>query len=177
MSKFGYGLILILLLLGSIGCSGPKGTTTDGEPPLPPPVDWSEHEDFDPATYPEPPEDPSIIHDVPDELISLDSASPTPRRRQAGFRIQILATPDKREADQAVEDVLAWWRDFEERSIFDEIYEQTEVEPPIYQDFRDPNYRVRIGNFISQDNARRFLEVIKRKYDRAFVAPGMVSAE
>ena len=174
------GWILILLLLGVAGCSAPGSRPlvdtmpqkTDDEVP----IDWIEYEDFNSEAYQEPPEDPSTIiqHDVPEVLLSADVLLFDPSDEQSGFRIQIISTLSKQEADQMVEGALAWWRDFVEDDSLRELYPQIESDPPVYQDFRTPYYRVRIGNFINREDAERLLEVVEKSYASAFIAPDMV---
>ena len=174
------GWILILLLLTAIGCSAPGSRslvdTMDTKVGDEVPVDWIEYEDFNPEAYQEQLEDPSnmIQHDVPEVLLSADLLLFDPSDAQSGFRIQIISTLDKQEADQVVEGALAWWRDFVRNDSLYESYPQIESEPPVYQDFRAPYYRVRIGNFINRDDAEHFLEAVENRYASAFVAPDMV---
>lgn len=143
------------------------------------PIDWSAHEDFDPEAYREPPVAASleVEHDVPELLLSSNNVPHYSRQERPGFRIQIVSTLSKQEADQAVEDALAWWRDFEEDPSLYDLYPRSELEPPVYQDFRAPYYRVRIGNFISRTNAERLLEVMKDNYASSFIAPDQVVIE
>ncbi|MCY3629977.1 MAG: hypothetical protein OXI05_02565 [Bacteroidota bacterium] len=174
------GWILILLLLSAVGCSAPGSRslvdtmdTKVGDEVL---IDWTEYEDFNPEAYREQLEDPStmIQHDVPEVLLSADLLLFDPSDAQSGFRIQIISTLDKQEADQVVEDALAWWRNFVKDASLYELYPQNEPEPPVYQDFRAPYYRVRLGNFINRDDAELFLEVVEKSYASAFIAPDMV---
>ncbi|MXZ03958.1 MAG: SPOR domain-containing protein [Rhodothermaceae bacterium] len=173
-------LTLIFLLL-AVACSGPATTplmdTGSSEENVP--IDWSAHEDFDPEAYREPAVAASVEveHDVPEMLLSSNTVPYYSRQEQPGFRIQIVSTLSKQEADQAVEDALAWWRDFEEDPSLYELYPRSEPEPPVYQDFRAPYYRVRIGNFITRANAERLLEVVKDNYASSFIAPDQVVVE
>ncbi len=175
MYTFGYSLTLAFLLLFAVGCSGPASSplvdTTPVDIPETSRINWSEHEDFDVDKYAEQPDTMKRFHDVPDELLLADRG---PVRERSGFRIQILATLDKQEADQAFEDALVWWQGFKESASFSESYTQAEDEPPVYQDFKAPYYFVRVGNFTSRDEAEHFLRVIPREYDRAFVVQGVV---
>ena len=173
-------LTLIFLLL-AVACSGPATTPLmdAGSSEENVPIDWSAHEDFDPEAYREPPVAASVEveHDVPEMLLSSNNVPYYSRQEQPGFRIQIVTTLSKQEADQAVEDALAWWRDFEEDPSLHELYPRSEPEPPVYQDFRAPYYRVRIGNFISRANAERLLEVVGDSYASSFIAPDQVVVE
>ncbi len=173
-------LILICLLLSAAGCSTPGPPSLVDTIPQKDvdevPIDWTEYENFNPEAYREPSRNPSpmIQHDVPEVLLSTEVPFFNPPEGQSGFRVEILSTLNKQEADQVVEDALAWWRDFVEDNSLHALYPQIESEPPVYQDFRAPYYRVRIGNFINRDDAERLLEVIEKSYPSAFIAPDMV---
>ncbi len=138
--------------------------------------DWTQHEDFNPEPYQEQLAGPAsmIQHDIPNVLLSDDSLLFDTSDMQSGFRVQILSTLHKLEADQIIEDALAWWQDFVEDTSFYQLYPQFESKPPIYQDFRAPYYRIRIGNFLHRDDAERFLETVEKSYASAFIAPDMV---
>lgn len=183
MSHLNHGWILILLLLSIAGCSAPEPRPlidpVSDEPEDEVPTDWTEYEDFDPKAYQEPSGDPStmIQHDIPEVLLSAHASLLDPSEEQSGFRIQIISTPNKQEADQMVEHVLAWWRDFVMNASLYELYPQIEPVPPVYQDFRAPYYRVRIGNFINRKDAEHLLDVVEKSYASAFIAPDMVMIE
>lgn len=165
-----------LLLSGLVGCSGPVSTplvmTFPEKPQKPPPVNWAEHEDFDLSAYQEPPDSSQpgqIIHDVPERLLSVHL-----QNEQSGFRIQIQSTLNKKEADSAFEDALRWWKIFEDDPSLRELYPQKYANPPVYQDFASPYYRVRIGDFIHREDAERLLKEVRKSYDRAIVAPDKI---
>ena len=173
--------LTLISLWFAAACSGPATTplVDAGSSEENVPIDWSAHEDFDPEAYREPPVTAlvEVEHDVPEMLLSSNNEPQYSRQEQPGFRIQIVSTLSKQEADQAVEDALAWWRDFEEEPSLYDLYPRSEPEPPVYQDFRAPYYRVRIGNFISRANAERLLEVMKDDYASSFIAPDQVVVE
>lgn len=131
-----------------------------------------EDEDFDPSPYREPPLDSlqsGSFHDIPERLVSTHLLE-----KKRGFRIQILSTLNKKEADSAFEDALQWWKNFENDPSFRELYPQKHAKPPVYQDFASPYYRVRIGNFIHREDAERLLKGIMGIYDRAMIAPDII---
>ncbi len=176
-------IIPLLLFISVASCAGPNPrplvSTIPEETPRETPIRWDQYEDFDPAPYREDLEDRStmILHDVPEVLLFSDPSSTQSRFSSgelSGYRIQIISTLNKQEADQAVEDALAWWRDFEQVPDLIELYPRKEEGPPVYQDFRVPYYRVRIGNFTTREEAELILEVIERDYARAFIAPDLV---
>lgn len=180
-SDFYRGLILILLLLAAASCSAPPGPSplmdaVSDETQDERPIDWAEYEDFDPEPYREPAGDPAnmIRHDVPEILLSADVTAFSSSEEQSGFRIQVISTLDKKEADQMVEDALTWWQEFIADAALSALYPQIESEPPVYQDFRAPYYRVRIGNFRNREDAERLLDVVEKSYASAFIAPDRV---
>lgn len=42
-------------------------------------------------------------------------------------------------------------------------------EMPLFLSFSPPTFRLRVGNFISRDNAQVFLEEVRRKYPASFI--------
>ncbi len=175
--------ILFFLFLSVASCAGPGPrplvSTITEETSGDVPFQWAQYEDFDLTPYREDPIDHSAItlHDVPELLRSANTPSPQSRNSSdqvSGYRIQIISTLDKQEADRTVEDALAWWKGFVQDPDLMELYPRTEEQPPVYQDFRVPYHRVRIGNFISREEAQSILDVIERDYARAFIAPDLV---
>lgn len=170
------------MVFGGLGCSSGASvslTDTTSEDVSNPVINWTAFEDFDLEVYQEPTGDPSIqiMHDVPALLLGSNGSSIQTTGLQSGFRIQIISTLSKQEADQKFEDALTWWRDFEKDASSRQLYPQREPQPPVYQDFRAPYYRVRIGNFLSRNDAERLLEIIEDSYASAFIAPDLVSLE
>ena len=173
-------IILMVLFIGTMGCSGPAvspliSTATEDSLTLIP-MDWSTNEDFDLSPYLDPSQNASEerFHDVPDILVMTDAEVDIPAEEAQGFRIQILATLDKLGADVAFEEALVWWESFDADSSLKDIYTQIESEPPVYLDFRPPYYRLRIGNFLNRGDAEDFLGVIQRSYEGAFIVPGTI---
>jgi hypothetical protein len=76
----------------------------------------------------------------------------------AGFRVQILSTRNVAEADSIRDDFRAW---------ANERIEGYEAEAYIY--FRQPNYRVRTGDFHDRDAAIDFSRIVKNRYPEAWV--------
>ncbi|MCY4223600.1 MAG: hypothetical protein OXF06_02080 [Bacteroidetes bacterium] len=173
-------IILMVFLIGTLGCSGPTvspliSTATDDSLTTAP-NDWSTNEEFDIAPYLDPLQNASEerFHDVPDILVMTDAEVDIPAEEEQGFRIQILATLDKLGADVAFEEALVWWESFDADSSLRDIYTQIEPKPPVYLDFRPPYYRLRIGNFLNRSDAEDLLGIIQRNYEGAFIAPGTI---
>ena len=171
-------LFLAALLLGA-ACSGSQGVT-NGEGPDPDPdpetINMADYEDFDSAPYDEEPptSTTTIAHDVPERLLKGRVEQQVSRTR-AGYRIQVFSSQDKRDADRRVESAVAWWRQQLRLETLAELYPGDPSPPPVYLDFRQPYYRVRVGNFSSRSEAKAVLQLIEKRFPDAFIAPDTVT--
>jgi hypothetical protein len=166
-------LALVAALILS-ACSGPRDTAEPDEAPPTRTYRLSEFETFDPSPYAEalPPE-VDVEHQVPEAL--MDGAIERPTARTAsGFRIQVYSSQDRREADAKVEEVMDWWRAQTADDRLGEVYPGHPIEPPVYLVFRQPYYRVRVGNFLSRAEAQTFMDLIERQFPNAFILPDKV---
>lgn len=74
-----------------------------------------------------------------------------------GYRIQLISTQDRNEAIKVKEDAS-------------ERYNL-----PVYIDFEPPNYKVRIGNYASNEEAQRVQESMRRQgFKFAWVVPSKI---
>ncbi len=87
-----------------------------------------------------------------------------------GFRIQILTTPEKQTADFQVEEALGWLGDLSRRPTGLESAE----EAPVYLAWKQPYYRVRLGNFATRDEAQQALYLVGERFPEAFIVPDTV---
>lgn len=184
--------LLFGVLLFASACSGPAGTqrgddrgpTTeepDDELPTPAPRrNLAEYEDFNPAPYRDeaPVTTVEVEHAVPVRLLE-NRADAGVTRTVEGFRIQIYSSQDKEPADEKVEEAIEWWRTLQEEQEEDGAPATQEglmpEELPVYVRYRQPYYRVRIGNFTSRDAAERALRMVQRRFTDAFIAPDVVT--
>lgn len=76
----------------------------------------------------------------------------------SGFRVQIASTRNVEEADQHEADFKEWadTMDFQ-------------IKPEVYITFRQPNYRVHVGDFLSRSDAITFSNIVKQKFEDAWV--------
>ena len=83
------------------------------------------------------------------------------------YRIQVYMTPDKSEADRTLAEVHAWWD-----ALPDEARPAPLVDGGLQPDivWRQPYYRVRIGQFATREAAQEALAVVKEEFARAFIA-------
>ena len=159
------------------GCAGPAThLAAPAEPPLPSlPVNWAEVEDFDPAPYTEP--NPSAnwesIHRVPAQLMQGIVGVHAGGADQDGFRIQVHSTQEMIESDRFVAEVVNWWQSMREEG---ELSDDGSA-APVYQDFRAPYYRIRLGNFLTRENADGLLKLVEQRYPNAFIVPSRVRVE
>lgn len=100
---------------------------------------------------------------VPDAY--LDAGEEEERRiSNSGFRVQIASTRDMSEADQYREDFIVW----ADTMDFD-------TKPEAYISFRQPNYRVHVGDFLSRSDAITFSEIVKQKFEEAWVVRDQIN--
>lgn len=96
-----------------------------------------------------------LIHHMPEFYDRIEEQQSDSTQ---GFRVQILSTRDVALADTTRQEYEAWI----EQSRLD-------AQPHSYIDYRQPTYRVRIGDFHSRDRAIVFSQVVKRQFPAAWV--------
>lgn len=74
-----------------------------------------------------------------------------------GFRIQLMATTDRRKVDQMMAAFSARYTDV-----------------PVTWSQAQPYYRVRVGAFINRDGAAKYLQNIKKDYPDAYIVTDKV---
>lgn len=98
-------------------------------------------------------------HDMPDFLQKQDSSDESINSNPFdGYRIQIISTRDQPLADSVANKFRAW----SDSTI-------SGYTAKAYVFFRQPYYKVHIGDFQERDSANRFFQLIKRKYPDAWV--------
>jgi hypothetical protein len=156
-------VIAILLLSGMIaGCSSSKEAKGEETFYL------AAFEDFDAEKHPDviPPPPPEITdHDIPDRVAAMGQ-DPMPRRVR-GYRVQLFSSRDKREADAEYRRAIEWW----EQNRNTENLEQ----PPIYVEYEQPYYKVRLGDYQSREAAAGDADKVSRTFRGAFVVPAIVN--
>ena len=171
---------VILLLTATAACSGSRDPIDDRGPRLPDPdptpaVDLSRYEDFDVGAYPdEVPAREAVSHDVPASLLDGEAEVTGPRTVQ-GYRIQIFSSRDKATADRYLDDAMGWWRSRDRDGTLDDVYGEETSPEPVYLVYRQPYYRIRMGNFESRRDAAGLLRLVKARFPDAFIVPDRVS--
>ncbi len=96
-----------------------------------------------------------------------------PRRvTMQGFRIQVQNTTEKTAAEQEGERVAAWWKTLPASRRPKGLGDGG---PAVYIDWRQPYYRVRIGDFASRDEAERARVALTSRYPNAIIVPDTVT--
>lgn len=159
--------LIFLIILVSLGCTATKKTTTD---------DGIDPAERDTAAISE--EDLNELrrvlvqnrsklsdvhttqkHDMPEAFLKKDSSDTSINSNPFdGYRVQIISTRDVQLADS----VAGQFRIWADTTI-------TGYEAKAYVSFRQPYYKVHIGDFQQRDRANSFSRLIKHKYPDAWV--------
>ncbi|HEX7070454.1 MAG TPA: SPOR domain-containing protein [Rhodothermales bacterium] len=169
---------LMAFAVGLAGCAGsrkaaddtPAGDELDEEVVE---IVHADYEDFDPTPYRErAPESEALVHDVPDRLMSGRVGSASVRTLD-GYRIQVFQTQDPSQADEYVDQATDWWFMQKQAGAPGSLFSRESA--PVYSIWRQPYYRIRIGDFASRDAAEAALEEIRGRFSGAFVVPDRVT--
>ncbi len=98
----------------------------------------------------------------------IASLSSLPSR---GFQIQIHSTLEKSAAQSTADSAKNWWNGLDEneqRGMFGV------KDLPVEIKWLDPYYRVRIGHFVSREEARAVLGKVAREFPAAFIVPDTI---
>lgn len=104
-------------------------------------------------------------NEVPDVFLP-DTLSMTEAQRNAGFRIQIISSQDVREVEMARAAFLQW--------LFDHV---NEYDPEAYILFRQPFFRLHVGDFRSRTEALTFNNIVKRRFPDAWVVHDQINPD
>ncbi len=80
------------------------------------------------------------------------------RISNSGFRVQIASSRDISEAEDYEDKFKKWAEEME-----------FEIKPEVYVIFRQPNYRVHVGDFLERSDALRFSNIVRQEFDDAWV--------
>lgn len=171
--------VLLLLVMGSLvmgGCAGSRKARkadTAGKNTGTENINLADYEDFDAAPYTDRPEPEAveIDHDVPATLMKPSASAPA-RRTARGYRLQVFSTPDKQAADAQVSAISQWWQSQKGSKVPGLFQGST---PPIYTIYRQPYYRIRIGNFTSRQQAQQALSAVASRFPGAMIVQDTVA--
>lgn len=99
------------------------------------------------------------------------SAGPSARTVD-GYRIQVFTSPEKAEADAQAAAVERWWAAL---SAPERPAGLRQDDAPVTVAWRQPYYRVRVGTFVTRDEAEQALPLLKQHFGTAFIVPDRVT--
>jgi hypothetical protein len=164
--------VACLLIAGCGSSSGTSGPTTSPNT-VEDPVLLSDYETFDAAQFPVESLDTrdAVVHDVPAALLA-GRADAGVAQVVAGYRIQVFASTDRDAALAFEESVKTWW-DTLEPEAKDSLDVPEKL--PVYNQFKQPLYRVRIGDFTLRSRAEELMSAMAGSFDTVFVVPDQVT--
>ena len=155
------------------GCSS-SSTVVDDRPVVEVvgPTSWSEVESVDVNVFPDqaPRSEEDIVHDVPEALMS-STADDGRIMEISGYRIQIFSSIDRAETATAEEQARNWLDSMNEVRR-DTLGLAGPVE--IYNLYRQPYYRVRVGDFEKRTDATLVAGEIRRLFPGSLVVPDLI---
>jgi hypothetical protein len=99
----------------------------------------------------------SVENSIPEEF-QVEESQTAVTNPNSGFRIQIISTADVSIAERLQREFVEW-----------QSAELHDYEAATYLQFRQPFYRLHVGNFRSRAQAIEFSRVVKRKFPDAWV--------
>lgn len=112
-------------------------------------------------------------------MLALSCTGPQPQEPEEAepnrvFHVQLQMTEEKDEANRVLGEALAWWKELppSDRPPL------TETDgSPVDIIWKAPLYRVRLGPFSTQEQAKSVLSKARSDFPEAFVAPERVPAK
>mgnify|MGYP006281689633 CR=1 FL=1 len=108
----------------------------------------------------------SVNHDMPEIFQRKVVQEEVEVNPYAGFRVQILSTRSVAEADSTRDNFMVWAGE-----------RFHELSPEAYVIFRQPYYRVRVGDFQKRERAIQFSRLLKQTYPEAWVVHDRIVPE
>lgn len=166
--------VLVLALLVFPACSSSVPVVDPAVDDTPSgPTTWAEVETVDMTQYPDiPPVRETVLeHDVPLALMNSTADDGT-QVELDGFRVQVFSSPERDEAVTVEDDLRRWVSRLSEGQR--NALGLPEV-VPVYSLYRQPFYRVRIGDFESREDASRLATALQRPFPGSLVVPDRVT--
>lgn len=124
------------------------------------------------SDYPDQPVDHNrrIEHDVP-EILMTSSADDGVIEEVEGYRIQIFSSLEQHETIEREEEARLWLH-----SLGDEQRKALGIEGgvDVYTYYRQPYYRVRIGDFQNREDAALLVARLSRVFPSALIVPDLI---
>lgn len=108
----------------------------------------------------------TLEHDMPDTYLKEVIQEERVINVSEGFRVQILSTRNVAMADSVRDDFRRW---------SSQLTEEESVQTYIF--FRQPFYRVRVGDFTNRSKAIEFSQLVKSYYPEAWVVHDRIEPE
>lgn len=156
-------LLITVLILGFVGCKSSEKTAVPDEELTVSPDDTKMTDEFR-ALLDNTRSSLSDLHmtqiqDIPDTFLQNDgSETSITRNPYDGYRVQILSTHNVARADSVANQFRMW----ADSTI-------AGYQAKAYVSFRQPYYKVHIGDFQQRDKANQFSRLIKKEYPDAWV--------
>jgi len=141
--------VMIIVGISIIYACAPKATQPSAKPPEEEVIIIGEEETSKPAesptveegeiTFEEATPTPTEIEEAVPTPTPPEKVSPAPSKPLYGYRVQILATSNKEKADMFAKEAQARFKD-----------------QKVYVEFIPPYYKVRIGDFLTREEAETF---------------------
>ncbi len=114
---------------------------------------------------------PEIVHDVPEALLA-GRADAGVAQIVSGYRIQVFASADLDAALEVEERVHLWWE-----ALDPDVKKRLDAPEKItvYNQFKLPLYRIRIGDFTLRSRAERLMGIMAGSFETVFVVPDQVT--
>jgi hypothetical protein len=173
LSKMPVVAIFGFIAVFSFGCASSKSTgMTEATSQEPGPTKWSEVEMLDITQYPDLPIefDRRVEHDVPDILLNSQADKGVVEQVE-GFRIQVFSSADRNEAVKAEDRIKEWFNSLtqQRREVLG-----LQKDPVIYGFYKQPYYRVRIGDYLSRAEAQPIVNVLKLTFSSVLIVPDLI---
>ncbi|MEX0685996.1 MAG: SPOR domain-containing protein [Balneolales bacterium] len=108
----------------------------------------------------------AMLHNTVPESFRNIRAEEERRNSNQGYRVQIISTRNLQEVETIETEFLTWMR-------------ENEISPmhESYIRFRQPYYRLHLGDFRSRAEAIQFSQIVRQKYPNAWVVPDQIDPE
>lgn len=165
--------LLIAALIALAGCAGGGRTAVPEPGPGDAAPDSIAVETLDIAPYRDEPADVQVPleHDVPAALLE-NRADAGVEVVVDGFRVQVFSSLDQEEAALKQDAAETYWARLVERG---ELPRRMPEKATVYRFFRQPYYRVRVGDFTERADADTVAVLYARRFEGAFVVPDQVT--
>ena len=137
------------------------------------PTTWAEVETVDLDRYPDVPplEEDVLQHDVPAALMN-STADDGKIVELDGYRVQVFSSSEREEAVRVEDDVRRWLNNLPDARRKALGLSETVV---VYSIYRQPLYRIRVGDFERREDASRIVPALLRQFPGALVVPDRIT--